>query len=59
MRTFTNLLKFGFLPLLCFALAVGCTESPDEPQVDGPNITKDSVIKMEKSTITASLAGGT
>ncbi|MBQ5710653.1 MAG: hypothetical protein IIV76_04475 [Alistipes sp.] len=58
MRTFTNLLKFGFLPLLCFALAVGCTETPDEPQVDGPNITKDSVIKMEKSTITASLAGG-
>ena len=58
MRTFTNLLKFGFLPLLCFALAVGCTETPDEPH-DGPNITKDSVIKMEKSTITASLAGGT
>lgn len=59
MRTFTNLLKFGFLPLLCFALAVGCTETPDEPQVDGPDIKKDSVIKMEKSTITASLAGGT
>ena len=62
MRTFTNLLKFGFLPLLCFALAVGCTETPDEPQggnTEKPNYTKDSVIKLGKTTVSASLAGGT
>ena len=59
MRIFTNLLKFGFLPLLCFALAVGCTENPDEPKPDGPNYTKDSVIKLGKTTVSASLAGGT
>ena len=59
MRTFTNLLKFGILPLLCFALAMGCTEPTPEPGGDTPTHTKDSVIKLGKTTVSASLAGGT
>ena len=61
MRTLTNFLKFGILPLLCFALTVGCTENPDEPTPGpgpGPEVTKDSTIKLGKTTVSASLAGG-
>ena len=58
MRTFTSLLKFGIMPLLCLALAVACNE-PDEPGPVGPTPDKDSKIVLGKSSVSASLAGGT
>ena len=61
MRTFTNLLKFGILPLLCFALVVGCTKDnnevgPENPE--DPTIVKDCTIELGKTSVSASLAGG-
>ena len=59
MRKLTNFLKFGFLPILCLALAVGCEKGPEE---DGggntPNFTKDSVIKLGKTTVNVGVGGG-
>ena len=61
MRTFTNLLKLGFLPLLCFALVVGCTKDnnevgPENPE--DPTLVKDCTIELGKTSVSASLAGG-
>ena len=57
MRTIKNFI-WALMPVFCLALAVGCHETPEVP--DGPNVpNKDSVIKLGKSTISASLAGGT
>ena len=61
MRTFTNLLKFGILPLLCFALVVGCTKDnnevgPENPE--DPTLVKDCTIELGKTSVSASLAGG-
>ena len=63
MRTAKNFLMMAFMPIMAFALLVGCTESPkDEPTPGpgpGPVVEKDSTIKLGKTTISASLAGGT
>ena len=61
MRTLKNFLMMGLMPIMALALVVGCTEpGPDEPVNPGnkPNPDKDSVIKMETSTVNVSLAGG-
>ncbi len=58
MRTLKNFLMMGLMPIMALALVVGCTD----PGTDGPNkpsITKDSEIKLGKTSISASLAGGT
>ena len=58
MKTLRNLLW----SLLCLTFVVACSEDPttepNKPTPGGPNITKDSVIKLKKNTINASLAGG-
>ena len=61
MRTIKNFLMMGLMPIMALALVVGCTNpGTDEPVNPGnkPNPDKDSVIKMEKSTVNVSLAGG-
>ena len=62
MRTLKNFLMMGLMPIMALALVVGCTEpgtdEPTEPH-DKPNYTKDSVIKLGKTTVSASLSGGT
>ncbi len=57
MRKLTNFLKFGILPILCLALVAGCQKGPEDEQ-NVPNVKKDSVIKLGKTEITTSLAGG-
>ena len=62
MRTAKNFLMMALMPFMAFALLVGCTETPDEPTPGpgpGPVVEKDSTIKLGKTTISASLAGGT
>lgn len=62
MRTLKNFLMMGLMPIMALALVVGCTDpGTDEPTNphDKPNYTKDSVIKLGKTTVSASLAGGT
>ncbi len=61
MRTVKNFLMMALMPVMAFALLVGCTETPDEPQggTNGPVLEKDSTIKLGKTTVSASLAGGT
>ena len=56
MRKLTNFLKFGVLPILCLALAVGCEKGPQ--QDDGPVFEKDSVIKLGKTTVNVGVGGG-
>ena len=58
MRKLTNFVKFGVLPLLALALAVGCEKGPKEEQGDGPQFEKDSVIKLSKTTINVGVGGG-
>ena len=58
MRKLTNFLKFGVLPVLCIALAVGCEKGPDEGGTDGPVFEKDSVIKLGKTTVNVGVGGG-
>ena len=60
MRTLKNFLMMGLMPIMALALVVGCTEpgaGTDDPHK--PSITKDSEIKLGKTSISASLAGGT
>lgn len=57
MRKLTNFVKFGVLPLLALALAVGCEKGPQE-EPDGPQFEKDSVIKLSKTTINVGVGGG-
>ena len=56
MRTFKNLL-WAILPIFALTFAVGC----EDPQsgVDQPNVVKDSVIKLDKTTVNVGVAGGT
>ena len=57
MKTFKTLLW----SLLCLTFVVSCGDDPvDQPGNGGglPNVTKDSVVKLAKKTVTASLAGG-
>ena len=57
MRKLTNFLKFGILPILCLALVAGCQEGPEDEQT-GPNVKKDSVIKLGKTTVSVGVGGG-
>ena len=59
MRTLKNFLMMGIMPIVALALAVGCTDSGTDEPTPGPEIVKDSVIKLGKTTVSASLAGGT
>ncbi|MBO5697644.1 MAG: hypothetical protein J6R90_04535 [Alistipes sp.] len=58
MRTIKNYLMMGLMPLMALALLVGCnnSETPDGPTP--PDVEKDSVIKLGKTSVSASLAGG-
>lgn len=57
MRKFIDFVKFGVLPLLCLALAVGCQEGPDD-ETNKPQFEKDSVIKLGKTTVNVGVGGG-
>ena len=58
MRTLKNFLMMGLMPIMALALVVGCTDTPDEPQ-HKPNVEKDCTIKLGKTSVSTSLAGGT
>ena len=58
MKTIKNLL-WSLLPVLCMAFVVSCT--PPESQTNepnGPQVTKDSTIKLNKTKVDAGVAGG-
>ena len=56
MRTIKNLM-WALLPIFALTFVVGCEKGPeDEPQ--GPQVVKDSVIKLSANKVEASLAGG-
>ena len=58
MKTIKNLL-WSLLPVLCMAFVVSCT--PPESQTDepnGPQVTKDSTIKLNKNKVDVAVAGG-
>ena len=56
MRTLKNFLMLGLLPILALAF-VGCeNNNPDGP--NGPTPVKDSVIKLNEETVSASYGGG-
>ena len=57
MRKFIDFVKFGVLPLLCLALAVGCQEGPND-ETNKPQFEKDSVIKLSKTTVSVGVGGG-
>ena len=57
MRKLTNFLKFGILPILCLALVAGCQKGPEDEQ-NVPNVKKDSVIKLGKTTVSVGVGGG-
>ena len=57
MRTLKNFLMMGLMPIMALALIVGCEETPGD--VNKPTLEKDSTIKLGKTKISASLAGGT
>ena len=58
MRKLTNFLKFGVLPILCLALAVGCEKGPNDEPGDGPDFQKDSTIELGKTTVNVGVGGG-
>ena len=58
MRKLTNFLKFGVLPILCLALAVGCEKGPNDEPGNGPDFQKDSTIKLGKTTVNVGVGGG-
>ena len=59
MKRLANFVKFGVLPILCIALAVGCEKGPEEDQGgNGPQFEKDSVIKLGKTTVSVGVGGG-
>ena len=59
MKTIKNLL-WAMLPIFALTLAVGCEKGPEnEPEPGpGPQIVKDSTIKLNSNKVEASLAGG-
>lgn len=58
MRKMANFLKFGVLPILCIALAVGCKKGSEDTDTPGPEFQKDSVIKLGKTTVSVGVGGG-
>ena len=62
MRTLKNFLMLGLMPIMALALVVSCTENKvDEPKPNNPNgpvVEKDSTIKLGKTKVSVSLAGG-
>ena len=62
MRTLKNVLMMGLMPIMALALVVGCTKNEavtDPGNGNTPVVEKDSTIKLGKTTVSASLAGGT
>ena len=57
MRTIKNLL-WAMLPIFALTLAVGCEKGPENEPEPGPQIVKDSTIKLNSNKVEASLAGG-
>lgn len=55
MRKLNNYLLLGLMSLFCITLTVGCGEDPTS---DTPVVTKDSVIKLKESVVTANFGGG-
>lgn len=58
MRKMANFLKFGVLPILCIALAVGCKKGSEDTDTPGPQFQKDSVIKLGSTTVNVGVGGG-
>lgn len=59
MRTFKNFLMMGLMPIMALALMVGCNDTPEGPdQPTPPAVEKDCTIKLGKTSISTSLAGG-
>ena len=58
MRTLKNFLMMGLMPIMALALLVGCNETPDEGNKPKPNVEKDCTIKLAKTSVSTSLAGG-
>lgn len=59
MRTLKNFLMMGLMPIMALALMVGCQDTPDGPdQPTPPAVEKDCTIKLGKTSISTSLAGG-
>ncbi len=53
-----NFLKFGVLPILCIALAVGCKKGSEDTDTPGLEFQKDSVIKLGSTTVNVGVGGG-
>ena len=58
MRTLKNFLMMGLMPIMALALMVGCKDTPEGPNKPTPNVEKDCTIKLGKTSISTSLAGG-
>ncbi len=58
MRTLKNFLMMGLMPIMALALLVGCNETPDEQNKPKPIVEKDCTIKLAKTSVSTSLAGG-
>ena len=59
MRTLKNFLMMGLMPIMALALMVGCNDTPEGPdQPTPPAVEKDCTIKLGKTSISTSLAGG-
>ncbi len=58
MRTLKNFLMMGLMPIMALALMVGCNDTPEGPDQPTPNVEKDCTIKLGKTSISTSLAGG-
>ena len=58
MRTLKNFLMMGLMPIMALALMVGCQDTPEGPNKPTPNVEKDCTIKLGKTSISTSLAGG-
>ena len=56
MRTIKNLM-WALLPIFALTFVVGCEKGPEE-EPQGPQVVKDSVIKLSANKVEASLAGG-
>ena len=59
MRTLKNFLMMGLMPIMALALMVGCQDTPEGPnKPTPPAVEKDCTIKLGKTSISTSLAGG-
>ena len=58
MRTLKNFLMMGLMPIMALALMVGCQDTPEDQNKPTPNVEKDCTIKLGKTSISTSLAGG-